>query len=599
MNGKNRLLRTTISLCVAALLVPLTLQASIPPDRDEELDEVVVTGAMRVGQGGAQDINYFRGEVAFERIPHPDDFTAEGLLSEHDIVLPAEQTCRQLFCLTGDAVKADLLAVPQARYLVGVGFATNIDARKWHRDPVNLVAVVDKSGSMDGEPLELVRQSLVEVARQLHDGDQMTIVLYGDRAHVHLDTTKADRGGVSRIVSSIGAIRSNGSTSMEAGLRLGYSIADATAPAFKGRTRLMLFTDERPNVDATDAASFMGMATSASRAGIGLTTIGVGVQFGAGLATRISSVRGGNLYFIRDTADVQSLFANQLDYMVSELAHDLSISITPRPGLKIGGVYGIPGELLGWQDQSTVRVTIPTVFLDNHGGGIFFTLMPEGAATFLPERHDNAALADVAVSYQPLKAAASPESHTIAVALGDGGPSPGMLLGHALIDEFTVLHEATSAHYLRNDQETAYQLLAGFRDRLAQTTLPDMDQEKQLIDSLHARIAFLSGHGGEVPEGEVPPFVKLWGRWTVTRATGGVDLKRGDTLEFTSENDLLTWDAKGGDDPREEESYESNEKQIYLADSDLTFYYQIKGDVMNLHHRKANVWVRLRREPAP
>jgi Ca-activated chloride channel family protein len=599
MNGKNRLLRTTFSLCAAALLVPLTLQASIPPDRDEELDEVVVTGAMRVGQGGAQDINYFRGEVAFERIPHPDDFTAEGLLSEHDIVLPAEQTCRQLFCLTGDAVKADLLAVPQARYLVGVGFATNIDARKWHRDPVNLVAVVDKSGSMDGEPLELVRQSLVEVARQLHDGDQMTIVLYGDRAHVHLDTTKADRGGVSRIVSSIGAIRSNGSTSMEAGLRLGYSIADATAPAFKGRTRLMLFTDERPNVDATDAASFMGMATSASRAGIGLTTIGVGVQFGAGLATRISSVRGGNLYFIRDTADVQSLFANQLDYMVSELAHDLSISITPRPGLKIGGVYGIPGELLGWQDQSTVRVTIPTVFLDNHGGGIFFTLMPEGAATFLPERHDNAALADVAVSYQPLKAAASPESHTIAVALGDGGPSPGMLLGHALIDEFTVLHEATSAHYLRNDQETAYQLLAGFRDRLAQTTLPDMDQEKQLIDSLHARIAFLSGHGGEVPEGEVPPFVKLWGRWTVTRATGGVDLKRGDTLEFTSENDLLTWDAKGGDDPREEESYESNEKQIYLADSDLTFYYQIKGDVMNLHHRKANVWVRLRREPAP
>jgi len=484
-------------------------------------------------------------------------------MSEHDIVLPATEACRQLFCLTGDAVKADLLAVPQARYLVGVGFATNIDGRKWRRDPVNLVAVVDKSGSMEGEPLALVRQSLVEVARQLRDGDQMTIVLYGDRAHVHLDTTRADHGGVARIIESIGAIRSNGSTSMEAGLRLGYSIADATAPAFKGRTRLMLFTDERPNVDATDAASFMGMATAASRAGVGLTTIGVGVQFGAELATKISSVRGGNLYFLRDTADVQSLFANQLDYMVSELAHDLSITITPRPGLKIGGVYGVPGELLGWQDQATVRVTIPTVFLDNHGGGVFFTLMPESASAFLPEKHDNAALADVAVSYQPLKAAASPESHSIAIALGDRGPSPGMQLGHALIDEFTVLHEATSAHYLRNDQETAYQLLAGFQQRIAQTTLPDMDKEKELIHSLHARMAFLSGHGAEVPEGDVPPFVKLWGRWTVTRATGGVDLKRGDTLEFTEDNDLLTWDAQGGEDPREEESYESNEKQIY------------------------------------
>jgi Ca-activated chloride channel homolog len=601
MNGKNRLLGTTLSFCTAALLFPLTVTSSIPPDRDEQLEQVIVTGAMRVGQGGAQDINFFRGEVAFQRIPHPNDFTAEGLMSEHDIVLPATEKCRQLFCLTGEAAKADLLAVPQARYLAGIGFATNIDEKKWHREAVNLVAVVDKSGSMSGEPLELVRKSLHEVAGQLHDGDQMTIVLYGDRAHVHLDTTKADRAGVAHIMNSIAGIQSNGSTSMEAGLRLGYGIADATAPAFKGRTRLMLFTDERPNVGATDAGSFMGMATTASRAGIGLTTIGVGVQFGAELATKISSVRGGNLYFIRDTADVESLFANQLDYMVSELAHDLSISITPRAGLRIGGVYGVPGQLLGWQNETTVRVTVPTVFLDNHGGGIFFTLMPESAATFLPGKHDNAALADVSVSYLPISAeagTATPGSHAISITLADTGPSQGMRLGHTLIDEFTVLHEATSAHYLRNDQETAYQLVAGLRDRLMRTTLDGMEQEQKLVDSLHARIAFLSGHGSEVPEAESPPFVKLWGRWTVTRSIGGVDIKRGDTLEFTPENDMLTWDATGGD-PREEESYESNEKQIYLTDSDLLFYYRIKGDTMSLHHRKANVWVRLKREEAP
>jgi Ca-activated chloride channel family protein len=434
------------------------------------------------------------------------------------------------------------------------------------------------------------------VARQLHDGDQMTIVLYGDRAHVHLDTTRADRTGVARIIDSIGDIQSAGSTSMEAGLRLGYAIADTTAPAFKGRTRLMLFTDERPNTDATDAASFMGMATTASREGVGLTTIGVGVQFGAELATKISSVRGGNLYFIRDATDVQTLFENQLDYMVSELAHDLTLSITPRPGLKIAGVYGVPGQLLGWQNDVTVRVTIPTVFLDNHGGGLFFTLMPETAAAFLPEKHDNAALADVSVTYQPLKATAPPESHAVAVAL-TGDPSQGMQLGHLLIDEFTVLHEATSAHYLRNDQEAAYQLVSAFRNRLAQTTLP-VDKEKQLIDSLHTRIAFLSGHSGEIPDGQVPPFVKLWGRWTVTRSTGGADIKRGDVLEFTPENDMLTWDAKADESPREQESYESNEKQIYLADSDLVLYYQIKGDVMNLHHRKSNVWLRLTREQA-
>jgi Ca-activated chloride channel family protein len=596
MSRKFRLLPSLIVASVAALSFPLIVSSSIPPDKDQELNEVVVTG-FRVGQGGAQDIKYFRGEVEFQRIPHPNDFTAEGLMSEHDIVLPAAEECRQLFCLTGDAAKADLLAVPQAHYLVGVGFATNIDEKQWHRDPVNLIAVVDKSGSMSGEPLALVRKSLTEMARQLHAGDQMTIVLYGDRAHVHLATTPADQEGVKTILASISAIESAGSTSMEAGLRLGYSVADETAPAFRGRTRLVLFTDERPNTDATDAASFMGMAIAASREGVGLTTIGVGVQFGAELATKISSVRGGNLYFIRDEADVKQLFTGQLDYMVSELAHDLKLTIAPRAGLRIAGVYGVPGELLGWQDNASITVTIPTVFLDNHGGGIFFTLAPQSDASFLPEKQDNAALADVSVTYLPLRAASAPGTHAISIALRDTGPSPGMRLGQLLIDEFTVLHEATSAHYLRNDQEQAFQLLTGFKDRLAASPIQGLDEEKKLIESLQARIAFLSGHGGEA-QGAAPAFVKLWGRWTVTRATGGVDLKRGETLEFTPENSMLTYDAAGGADPREEESYESNERQIYLPESELVFFYQIKGDVMSLHHRGSNVWVRLKRESA-
>jgi len=566
------------------LLFPLIVSATIPPE-DEELEEIVTTG-MRVSQGGAQDIKYFRGEVEFQRIPHPNDLTAEGLMSEHDIVLPAAEACRQLFCLTGDAARAELIVVPQARYLVGVGFATNIDEKTWRRDPVNLIAVVDKSGSMDGEPLELVRKSLAELAKQLRAGDQMTIVLYGDRAHVHLATTPADRNGVNRILASIWSIESEGSTSMEAGLRLGYSIADTTAPAFKGRTRLLLFTDERPNTDATDAESFMGMAIAHSREGVGLTTIGVGVQFGAELATKIGSVRGGNLYFIRDEPDVKQLFTGQLDYMVSELAHDLTLTITPRAGLKIAGVYGIPGELLGWQNDREIKVTIPTVFLDNHGGGIFFTLAPEAADSFLPEKSASGALADVAVSYLPI-GAARPDSHAISIAARDT-VSDGMKLGALLIDEFTVLHEATSAHYLRNDQETAFQLVDGFKQRLDASPIGGLDEEKKLIDSMHERISFLSGHGSEAAR--ISPFAKLWGRWTITRINGGVDFERGETLEFTPDNNLVR--SSNADD----EEYQSNNKQIYLPESDLVFHYQIKGDTLTLHHRRTGVWVKLKRE---
>src|SRR5215510_9693970 len=57
MKRPNRLLHATLVFCTAACAFPLIVNSSIPPERDDdELEEIVTTG-MRVGQGGAQDIN--------------------------------------------------------------------------------------------------------------------------------------------------------------------------------------------------------------------------------------------------------------------------------------------------------------------------------------------------------------------------------------------------------------------------------------------------------------------------------------------------------------------------------------------------------------
>ena len=146
----------------------------------------------------------------------------------------------------------------------------------------------------------------------------------------------------------------------------------------------MLFTDERPNVGNTHEQGFMTMARAASHDGIGLTTIGVGVQFDAELATTIGSVRGGNLFFMRDEDDVKQVFRDEFDYMVSELAHDLAISITPQPGYTVAGVYGVPDTLMGWQNERTVKITLPTVFLSSKGGALFVALAKSREDANLP-----------------------------------------------------------------------------------------------------------------------------------------------------------------------------------------------------------------------
>ncbi|MDO8342677.1 MAG: VWA domain-containing protein [Cellvibrio sp.] len=583
------------------LLLGLLLCSDIfaQDDDDVYVEEIIVSG-LRATQGGAQDIDYFRGEVAQARIPHPETITAEGLFSQHDIIFPSASPCKQLFCLTSEVAKASLIAQSQASLLVGLGFGSNLDAASWKRKPLNLVAVVDKSGSMDGQPLELVRESLAELTHLLNDQDQISIVLYGDTTSVYLAPTLVTKKNKKNILRQINNIVSEGSTAMEAGLRLGYETAANTGKAFEGNTRVMLFTDERPNVGDTDAESFMGMAVAASKSNIGLTTIGVGEQFGADLATKISSVRGGNLFFLTSKNDVKTLFGRELDFMVSELAHDLVLTITPNEHYAIAGVYGIPGEMLGWQGTQSVSVTIPTVFLSTNGGAIFFTLAKRLEDSHLPARviNENLPVANISLSYVSALDA-STHTDTLAVAGSTVAPSEGMQLGHVLVDEFTSLYRATSEHYLNNDQEAAYRLLSRLLEKMRNPALPDgitkqLVDEQKLVQALQERFAFLAGHESELKQKSNT--AQLWGTWKIISTRGNVTLKRNDILTFSPSSDFATFRTVGEIEERiESEGYQANDQQIYLTDSELTFDYKYVKGVLVLKHVRSGVMVRLAR----
>lgn len=519
-------------------------------------------------------------------------------MSEHDIVLGSDAQCEQLFCLFGEVQRADLIAQPDATHLVGLGFSSNIKADDWQRAPVNLVAVVDKSGSMDGEPIDLVRKSLKAVVEQLGPKDQVSIILYGSTTHVHLSPTMASDENKPAIQQAISAIESMGSTAMEAGLKLGYETAQVTEDSFDGTTRIMLFTDERPNVGATDPDSFMGMAGAGSNRGIGLTTVGVGVQFGAELATKISSVRGGNLFFIADQSDIDTSFGEELHFMVSELAHDLTLTITPSPDFRIAGIYGIPGEVLGWQPGGAVTVTIPTVFASNRAGAIFVAFAPGTEHSFLPEPKLQAGdqIGQVSLEYVTADAGAT-EQFATALDVKQGGVSDGMKLGHMLVDEFTALHLAATEHHQNNDQEKAYQLVRALGTKFRQTGEKNLDGEKDLVFQIEDQLAFLSGHASEASGNY--NFAQLWGNWEIYRVKGKINLRKGDLIEFQDDN----WVDISRNNPRdadefESEMYRSNNRQVYLEDSDLTLSYRVSPNRLKLMYPKEQITVYLRPAPA-
>lgn len=595
------------AFAIAFAAVPLAAQQTSPPDdKDKDVQQapaepdtssIVVTGA-RVRQGGAQDIRHFRSIGEDEGMPRPESLTLEGLLGEHDLDLKSQAPCRQLFCLVTEAMPAAFPTRPDDRLFVGLGFTSNIDAAKWRREPLNLVAVVDKSGSMEGAPLDLVRQSLRQIARQMRDGDQMSIVLYGDTAAVFLPPTPIG-GGRERVLSAIDRITSDGSTFMEAGLKVGYATAFASQPAFRGNTRLMLFTDEQPNVGATDAESFMGMAEAASRRGVGLTTIGVGVQYDGALGAKVSSARGGNLFFIANPDEVKSVFEDQLDTMVSELAHDVRIALTPRKGYRVTGVFGVPDALMTEAPDGTVSVTVPTAFLSTKGGGIFASLGKAGDRQNLPAAPLDPAtpLLDVALSY----VAASdgrPGADRLSVGNPGGAPSEPLRLAAALVDEYFVLHDATTAFHRDGKPKQAFALLSGLSQRLtAAGAGKALEPERKLVGEMLAKAAFYSGYGGEQPASL--RHLAVVGTWEVSRIDGIPDIRRGDRFSFTSDRELITRARGKGEKDEKSASYQINERQLYLPDWDMVFNYTAKGDLMTLTDASSGAAIFLRRIAEP
>ena len=592
----------TRKLLGVSLITSLSLALPVAPafaqdsqDEEDAAENVVIVTGTRIRQGGAQDIKHFRSmALTAQTLPRPESLTLEGLMGEHDLDLPAVRECAQLFCLVGHAMKADLPTRPDDKLFVGLGFASNIDADSWRRAPISLMAVVDRSGSMTGEPIETVKAALKQVVKELGDEDRMGIAIYGTNSLVH-QRPIAVKGNKELLLAAIDAIRIDGSTNMEAGLKIGYDAAFAEADIFNGKTRMMLFTDEQPNTGNTDTGSFMAMARDASLRGIGLTTIGVGVQYDGALASKISSVRGGNVFFLTGPSDAANVITKEFRNMVSEVAHDITITMTPRDGYSVSGVFGVPDSLMKSGKDGAVSITVPTAFLSSNGGGIFASLGKDKKRAYLPAANtdDGQPLMDIALSYVAATDGKQ-GSDRISISAPEAKPVENLRRAQLLVDQYFVLDGATKAFHQNGDAKTAFALLDGLNSRMSGSGLDGFDAEKDLIENMRSKAAVFAGYSGETPAVLKP--LAVIGKWRVVRQNGVKDLRRGDIVEFTEDEELITYfKTPYRDEDEMYQNFQINERQISVPDGNLLVDYKVSGNILRLESPDGFVTIILRR----
>jgi Ca-activated chloride channel family protein len=275
--------------------------------------------------------------------------------------------------------------------LVQIGFSTGITdtpEQPFVRKPLNLSLAVDVSGSMSGDRIAAVRQALGVLVDQLRSDDVFSLVAFERDAHTLIGPTSGDEK--ERLREAIDSLVASGGTNIGAGLdRSAELVRENLTSDSESLHRVMLFTDMHPNRGMSDGRTFVRVLQDYADEGIGVSSFGVGVHFGADLANQIAEVRGGNYFHLETPDKVRRVFDRDFDLMVTPLAYDLEISLIAPLGYEIANSYGLAGSettrCAGVPSARCLGIKVPTVFLSRGGGGIYLRLIgePSGGSDFL------------------------------------------------------------------------------------------------------------------------------------------------------------------------------------------------------------------------
>ncbi|MCX4240229.1 vWA domain-containing protein [Paraliomyxa miuraensis] len=216
------------------------------------------------------------------------------------------------------------------------------------RPAANLVFVIDVSGSMGSQGrLQLVKDSLRLLIEQLQSRDSVGIVAYGSSARVILPPTPgSDHATIS---SAVDELHTEGSTNVEAGLRLGYELVGRQNLG-AGINRVVLCSDGVANTGATTAEAILRQVAQEAARGITITTIGVGMgDYNDTLMEQLANKGNGNYAYVDDRAEARRVFVDHLTGTLQVIAKDvkLQLELDPRAVARY--------RLLGYENRGMSR----------------------------------------------------------------------------------------------------------------------------------------------------------------------------------------------------------------------------------------------------
>lgn len=202
------------------------------------------------------------------------------------------------------------------------------------RAPLDVVVVLDRSGSMAGAPLAAVTAATEQLLRLAGANDRIGVVAFASEVQLILPLTHHDPVTAGRTVRRIGP---GGSTNLSGGWLKGLEMlaGDVREGALR---RIVVLTDGHANVGISDAEDLSALVGSGHAQGVTTSCIGFADGYDEQLLANLADAGRGNDYWCAGPDQAAQVFADEFGGLASVVAQNISVEITPTDAVATSAI---------------------------------------------------------------------------------------------------------------------------------------------------------------------------------------------------------------------------------------------------------------------
>lgn len=192
--------------------------------------------------------------------------------------------------------------------------------------PKDLTLVLDRSGSMAGQPLEQAKVAAMNVIRRLGKNDRVNVISFDDEVYPLFESPKpADKTIRERALAFISRMTDGGGTDLALALETAFKSQEQT-----NRPRVLLFLTD----GQSDSRSTL-QAAQADQNDVRVFTVGLGQGVNRPLLSRLSATKRGRFTYIAGSNTIERDVGILYRQISRPLMVDLSLNMTGVRGLRM------------------------------------------------------------------------------------------------------------------------------------------------------------------------------------------------------------------------------------------------------------------------